>query len=125
MVKSRKNPHKKYFWKDMYIGMIPGVVAEMKKVVGGVGATELQMLDQKSVSQEAVLNAMILYFSDLIDREKIAGLESALREPFARLGEMVAKENRLRAAIEAGTETVNEEPTGISLPAKKKRPQGK
>lgn len=90
MRKRPKRSPKKYFWRDMYIGTIPTTDAALKQAHALAGVTNLQMLDQTSMTQETFINALFMWAAKLARERGARGLEEELRQPFADLSELVA-----------------------------------
>ena len=99
--KKKENPRNKYFWKkEVYIGSIPSVFAEMKKSLAVMQMSNLRLLDQKSMSQETFINACWIYVAQKVASMKLGEMENEMRPAFEELAGLVAEAVKERDGIE-------------------------
>jgi hypothetical protein len=99
---------RKYFHKDMYIGTIPCVLAELQAALSHIkNMTDLQLLDQPKVTQETLVNALFLWLAKKYREKGLPGVEAELREPFAQLAELVKEDMRQQERAGEKTLTVH------------------
>jgi hypothetical protein len=120
VARKRKQNAKKFFWKDVYIGSIPPIISQMQSAYADMKASDLQMLDQQTMSQEAFINATWIYINGLVKTKGVGWLERELEQAFAEMSRLVAAEARLREAIE---EPPDDLPDGFSTPEERQKDQ--
>jgi hypothetical protein len=95
---AKQNPSK-YFDKKRpaYTPTIPALKATLEEVLAKLrGRGNLKFLDQKTMSQEALVNASWLWMRHVIETDGVATLERHLQPAFDRLSIMVAEDRRRR-----------------------------
>lgn len=129
MARPYRDARDKYFWKPTSINSIPEVIDELKNLVSKLNLTDVRLLadtpeEQRTASQQTLFAAMVVYFTDLLEREKLAGFEKALAPAMERLGPMVLRDAKKREAAQAAqgraAEAEEKKAEGFSRPKKKK-----
>lgn len=95
---------RKYFDKVTYTGTNGKAKAELDTVRAHLAASgKLKLLDQGTLSQEALINASWLWMGQILRRKGVEVLEKSLRPAFVRLNKIVAEEMDARQKDQAKT----------------------
>lgn len=122
MSKSKKMDEKRFFWKGQSIDSIPPIIALLDAAKARMQASNLQLQDQGTMSKETFCNAVWIWVYDLIEKHGIAWMEDQLKDPFIRMNEWVAEDQRMREALKLKEQQRNAAaPQGFSKPRKSKR----
>lgn len=125
MGNKRQKKKKGYFFKGYSVDSNEFAISAIKSATAKMALSNLQLLDQKTMSQETFVSLLFVWADMVIhDRSKgIAFFEKELAEPLKILEPIVRKEKALADALEAEERRRAEEESqeGFSKP----KPKGK
>ena len=114
----------KYFWKGISVNSIPSIIALLDAAKARMQASNLQMLDQTSLTKETFVSALCIWAYKTIEQHGIGHMEELLRQPFAEMSQMVAEEMKRREAMKLEEERRNAAPEGFSKPSTPRKAKG-